>query len=176
MPIPNSQSSLPPSHVSSLVTIVLQKPLDQSYPLLYRPKPPPDSPSLFSLSFPGPSPGQLLPLLQRQCQNALEIKLKLYPQCDQLSPAGSLLSLLLSSQRPSPKHFPNQVGRQAGKAPGGLSGRAGGWLLLRASSHDPANLHHCHFGVARVGEEQGGCRASLETAGLPGLPHSLPGL
>lgn len=30
--------------------------------------------SLFSLSWPGLSPGPLLPLLQRQCQNALDIK------------------------------------------------------------------------------------------------------
>lgn len=71
--IPNYPSGAAVPGDSQQPTTFSHEPLHQCYRLAYSPNSLPDTLS-FSLSLPSPSPGPLLPLFQRHCQNVLEIK------------------------------------------------------------------------------------------------------
>lgn len=97
-------SSLGPSETGSLGKVLvspniqgLHRMLRTNYPSWGQQLPPAASQKLLSAlcplvsaythKFPGPSPGPLLSLPQRQSQNTLEIKWKWFVECDRFSPA-----------------------------------------------------------------------------------------
>ena len=121
----------------------------------------------------GPSPGPLLPLLQRQCQKTLQIKRKPYPECDQLGSAGSLLPLLpLPSTDPCQRHLPTQGGGQSGQSLStGLAGP--GMASSEGNGHSSEKPQDCHCRVAGVSKEQPAHRVKRRPAWTRWPPGGL---
>ena len=99
----------------------------------------------------------------------------MYPECDQLSPAGSLLPLLSLSELPGQNHFPYQSWGQVGKISKRWPGRPG-TASSEGSSHPPENVRCCHCGEAGVHREQAGCRLEGSSLEAAGPPAALPGV